>query len=314
MITTVVVYHPAWATQVADLLRQREPSLDVRVAPTAADLEQHLGEAHALLTSPRVPLEPLARAPNLRWIQLMSAGADWLLQSSDLSSGVRLTRLVGTFGPRMAEYAFAHVLAISQQIQRAAQQQREHRWEPFHQWWLLGRTLLLVGVGEIGRAVGRVGQALGMKIIGVARRPRPLRGVSEVFPVHRLREALAQAHLIVVTLPLTPQTRGLFGAAEFAAMRQDAVFLNMGRGAVVGEQALADALRQGRPAWAVLDVFEREPLPPDSPLWDLPNAVITPHVAGHTLPAEAVEAFCVNLARWRAGRRLRHVVHRQRGY
>ncbi|MDQ7859771.1 MAG: D-2-hydroxyacid dehydrogenase [Armatimonadota bacterium] len=314
MIETVLVFHPDWARHAADLLRRREPALAVRAVSTAPELEAQIADADALLTSQNLPLDPLARAVRLRWVQLAAAGADRIVRAPHLPRRVRITRLVGTFGPRMAEYAFAYALALVQDVPRVLRQQAERRWEPFGPRWLLGRTLLLVGVGEIGRAAGRLGRAFGMRVLGVARRARRQPGVDAVLPVERLREALAEADLVIVTVPATPASRGLFGPDEFAAMRDDAVFVNMGRGAVVQEPALVDGLRRGRPRWAVLDVFEQEPLPVDSPLWGLPNVIVTPHLAGPTLPEEAVDAFCENLARLRAGRRLRHVVHRARGY
>jgi phosphoglycerate dehydrogenase-like enzyme len=314
MIERVLVYHPDWAVHAADLLRRREPGLVVRAAATAAELQTQIADADALLTSQNLPLDPLARAARLRWVQLTAAGADRIVQAPHLPRRVRITRLVGTFGPRMAEYAFAYALALTQDVPRVLRQQAQRRWEPFRPRWLMGRTLLLVGVGEIGRAAGRLGRALGMRVLGVARHARRLPGVDVVLPVDRLREALAQADVVIVTVPATRASQGLFGPEEFAAMGDDAVFINMGRGAVVQEPALVEGLRRGRPRWAVLDVFEQEPLPADSPLWSLPNAIVTPHLAGPTLPEEAVDAFCENLARLRAGRRLRHVVHRARGY
>jgi phosphoglycerate dehydrogenase-like enzyme len=314
MIDTVLVYHPDWAARAAELLRRREPGLTVRAASTGAEVEAQIAGADALLTSQNIPLEPLARAARLRWVQLTAAGADRIVQSAHLSRRVRITRLTGTFGPRMAEYAFGYALAISQDVPRVLRQQQERRWQPFWPWWLLGRTLLLVGVGEIGRAAGGLGRAFGMRVIGVARQPRRVPGIDEVVSADRLRERLPEAHLVIVTVPATRATRGLLGPEEFAAMRDDAVFVNMGRGTVVQEPALVEGLRVGRPRWAVLDVFEREPLPAESPLWSLPNVIITPHLAGPTLPEEAVDAFCENLARLRAGRRLRHLVQRARGY
>ncbi|MDR7555492.1 MAG: D-2-hydroxyacid dehydrogenase [Armatimonadota bacterium] len=302
MIQTALIYQPRFGPLLAEELRRREPGLEVRLAVQPEQVAGLIGEADALLTTSRFPMEALAQARRLRWIQVTAAGVDHFVGSPHLRCGVRLTRLVGTFGPRMAEYAFAYALAISQDVVRVLRQQQARRWESFDQWWLLGRTLLLVGVGTIGRAVGKVGRAFGMRVIGVGRRARPGQagGIKAVYPRERLNDALAAAHLIVVTVPLTAQTRGMFGPVEFATMRDDAVFINMGRGAVVQQDALVAALQQGRPAWAVLDVFEQEPLPARHPLWGLPNAIVTPHLAGHTQPHETLEAFFENLRRLRA--------------
>jgi phosphoglycerate dehydrogenase-like enzyme len=295
-------------------VREREPRLTVEVAADDHDLARRLEDADALLATMRFPQEVLARARRLRWIQVTAAGVEQFMTTPHLPRGVKITRLVGTFGPRMAEYAFAYALAIVQDVPRALRQQAARNWEPFDQGSLHGKTLAVVGVGKIGGAVGRVGAALGMRVVGVASRPRTARGFARVYGRRQLEAALARAHLVVDTLPTTPETTGLFGAAQFASMRAGAIFLNMGRGTTVQDTALLDGLRAGRPAWAVLDVFNEEPLPPSHPYWTTPNVIVTPHLAGHTLPDEAVDAFCENLRRWRRGRRLANLVNIKRGY
>lgn len=312
MIKSVVIYHPLMADALRTELQARETGLELHVVQDLEGLSAVLAQADALLASPRLPGEVLHHGSRLQWIQVTAAGVDGI--APYLPRGVRLTRLVGTFGPRMAEYVFAYLLALSQDVPRAVRQQQERRWQSFHQSWLYGQTLLVVGVGEIGRVVASLGRALHMKVLGVAHKARRVPGVDHVYAVASLQDALVQAQVIVVTLPLTEHTRGLFGPDEFASMRDDAIFVNIGRGAVVQEDALIAGLRMGHPRAAVLDVFASEPIPSDHVLWTLPNVIITPHLAGHTLASEAVDIFCENLSRFRAGRPLRHQVNRRRGY
>jgi len=314
MIQQVLVFHPRWGGTLAQGLRVREPRLRVEVAHDAEDLAARIGRADALFATMRFPQEVLARASRLKWIQVTAAGVEQFTSTPHLPRGVKVTRLTGSFGARMAEYAFCYALAIVQDVPRVLRQQAERRWEPFDQDCVHGKTLLVVGVGNIGGAVGRLGRALGMRVLGVASRPRAVRGFERVFARAHLARALGQAHLVVDTLPVTPETTGMFGAAQFAAMRDDAIFLNMGRGATVHETALIAALRAGRPRWAVLDVFDEEPLPSTHPLWTMPNVIVTPHLAGHTWPSEALDAFCENLTRWRRRRRLTNLVNLRRGY
>jgi phosphoglycerate dehydrogenase-like enzyme len=174
--------------------------------------------------------------------------------------------------------------------------------------------MAVIGLGDIGRAIARSAHALGMTVLGVSLSGRPARGVKQVFTPDRLRTALALADFVVLTVPLTRQTRGMIGRAELKAMRPTAWLMNIARGPVVSERALIDALQSRRIGGAILDVFAEEPLPAEHPLWRLPNAVITPHVSGPSTPEELTPIFTRNLARYLAGQPLHHVVDRTRGY
>jgi phosphoglycerate dehydrogenase-like enzyme len=171
-----------------------------------------------------------------------------------------------------------------------------------------------VGLGDIGRDIARVAGALGMRVIGVTRRGRPVREAARVYPVGALNRALSEADFVAVLLPLTDDTRGIIGAGALAAMKPTAWLINIARGAVVDEPALLAALEKQRIAGAVLDVFDREPLPPSHPLWKMDNVVVTPHISGPSTPDEIAPVFNDNLARYLAGRPLRYVVDRSLGY
>jgi phosphoglycerate dehydrogenase-like enzyme len=307
---TILVYHPDEVDAYARLVRPPRGWRVVR-AGSPPDAARLVGDAEVLYAW-GFPASLLASAPRLRWIQVMGAGVDRVLVP-ELPPRVRVTR-APIFGDWMVEYVVGWCAWITQRIELYRQAQRDHRWTAVPPDRLRGKTLALVGLGEIGRAVARAMARLGVRVIGVGRRVRRVPFVEAVYPVTRLRRALAAADFVVLALPLTPDTRGLIGGAELAAMRDGAWLINIARGAIVDEAALLEALRARRIAGAILDVFVTEPLPAEHPLWDLPDAVVTPHISGPSVPEEIAPIFDDNFRRYRAGRRLRHLVRRGRGY
>ena len=243
----------------------------------------------------------------------MGAGVEQLLVP-ELPAGVRITRAAGIFGPWMAEYALGWCLWVTQRMDGFRAQQRERRWAPVDPVPLRGQTLCVVGLGDIGGSIAKLARALGMRVIGVTRSGRASRDVLRVYRTKALRAALARADFVVLTLPLSDETRGLVGAAELAAMKPTAWLLNLARGPIVDEAALLAALRARRIGGAVLDVFDTEPLPADHPLWGFDNVVVTPHISGPSTPREIGPIFDDNLRRYAANRPLRHLVDRARGY
>jgi len=179
---------------------------------------------------------------------------------------------------------------------------------------LSGTTMVIVGLGEIGRTIAGAARRLGLRVVGVSRSGRRTPGVSRVYRPSHLHRALAEGDFVVLVTPLTAETRGLVGERELAAMKSSAWLVNIGRGPLVDEAALVNALGARRIGGAVLDVFAVEPLPPVHPLWTFDNVIVTPHIAGPDVPEELAAAFNANLARYIAGRPLRHVVDRRRGY
>jgi glyoxylate/hydroxypyruvate reductase len=262
----------------------------------------------------RLPPLIYEKAPRLAWLQAMGAGVDWALVP-ELPPHVVVTRAPGVFGPWMAEYVLGWCAFVSQRVEAYRAAQRDHRWmDTVLPGRLRGSTLLVVGLGDIGRTIARLAGRIGMRILGVSRGGAPVRGVERVYRARDLRRALAAADWVVLTVPLTPATHGLLGAAELAAMKRSAWLLNIARGPVVDETALLETLRRRAIAGAVLDVFTTEPLPPEHPFWDLDNVVVTPHIAGPSTPEEIAPVFAENLTRYLAGRRLRHIVDRRRAY
>jgi phosphoglycerate dehydrogenase-like enzyme len=233
----------------------------------------------------------------------------------ELPQRVVVTRVPGVFGDWMAQYVLAFCSAISQRVETYREAQRDRRWiETTLPDRLRGTTMAIVGIGDIGRTIARLARAFGIRVIGVSRSGAAVPNVERVYRPRDLHRALAAADWVVLTVPLTPETRGLIGAAELAAMKPTAWLLNIARGPVVEETALLETLRRRAIAGAVIDVFNTEPLPADHPLWGLDNAIVTPHIAGPSTPEEMAPAFADNLTRFLAGRKLRHIVDRKKGY
>jgi D-2-hydroxyacid dehydrogenase (NADP+) len=214
----------------------------------------------------------------------------------------------------MAEYTLGWCLWVTQRMDHFRASQRQRRWAPVDPIPLRGQTLCVVGLGDIGRGIARAARRLGMQVIGVTRRGRGSPDAQRVYRTTALRTALGRADFVVLTLPLSDETRGLLGAAELGAMRPTAWLLNLARGPIVDEAALLAALRANRIGGAVLDVFDVEPLPADHPLWGLDNVVVTPHISGPSTPREIGPIFNDNLRRYATGRTLRHLVDRARQY
>ena len=256
-------------------------------------------------------------AADVRWIQSASAGVDGLLFPDLVQSPVVVTNARGVFDEPMAEYVLGVLLLFAKGFLGLADRQRRREWRKGDNEVLEGRHVLVVGVGSIGRAIGRRCRDLDMIVRGVASTSR---GGDDVFlgihGVDELRSAVGWADYVIDILPGTPSTTRVFDGEVFAAMRPTARFVNVGRGSTVDEDALAAALERGALAGAALDVFQEEPLPATSPLWDLPNVLISPHVSADFAGwREAlVELFVDNLRRYLAGDPLRNVVDKERGY
>lgn len=308
---TVLVYHAD--RRYAELVRVPKRGVSVHIAATPSEAAGAVADAE-ILYAWKFPPQLYAKAGRLKWLQVMGAGVDWALVP-ELPEHVQITRAPGVFGPWMAEYVLAWCLWVTQRMKPYRDAQRQRRWDdhvlPDR---LGGKTLTIVGLGDIGRDIARAARGLGMRVLGVSRRGRAVREATRMYPVSAMTRALREADFVVLLLPLTPETRGIIGADALAAMKSTAWLINIARGAVADEGALMQALEQRRIAGAVLDVFDREPLPPSHPLWKMDNVVVTPHISGPSTADALTPVFNDNLARYLAGRPLRHVVDRRRGY
>ncbi|WP_399090620.1 D-2-hydroxyacid dehydrogenase [Streptomyces sp. BBFR2] len=257
------------------------------------------------------------RGPRPGWVHTASAGVDRLLCPALVADDTVVTNARGVFEQPIAEYVAGLVLAMAKDFHGSWERQRRRHWEHRDTRRLAGTHAVVVGSGPIGRAVGTTLKALGVTVELVGRRERtgdPQFGT--VRAAEALRPLLGGADWVVCAAPLTDATRGLFGPEAFAAMRPGCRFVNVGRGPLVDEDALVAALRSGRLAGAALDVFQQEPLPPDSPLWQTPGLFVSPHMSGDTLGWREVLAaqFEENFDRWAAGEPLHNVVDKRLGY
>jgi phosphoglycerate dehydrogenase-like enzyme len=257
-------------------------------------LRNAIPEAEIILIHPR--LNPLLRelwplAKNLKWVHTLAAGVDTLLFDELCASDVIVTNAKGVFSDALAEFAIAAMLWFAKRFDLLRKNQLAHEWKPFDVERLEATTCGIVGYGSIGQAVGRRAEALGMHVI-------PFRRTSG-----NLDDLLAHSDYIVVSTPLTNETRNLIAAPQFARMKPNAVIVNIGRGPVIDEASLIDALREHRIRGAALDVFTTEPLPPDHPLWSIENVLISPHSADHTSDAHerAMQFFLENLEHYAHG-------------
>lgn len=266
--------------------------------------------------SPETTRRLITQVPNLRWVHTISAGVDHLLFPELRESDTILTNASGVFNVPIAETVMAYILAVVKRLPEFWVRQRERRWEKLPLRELRDLTVGIVGLGDIGAEVARLCRAFGMRVLGLRRRPAPRDVADEVMPPDRLHDLLARSDFVVIAVPLTAETRGMIGRAELAAMKPDAWLINISRGAIVDEEALIEALREGRIGGACLDVFVQEPLPPDSPLWDMPNVIITPHNSWSSphIEEREIDLFLENLRRYVAGEPLLNVVDKQAGY
>jgi phosphoglycerate dehydrogenase-like enzyme len=312
---------PGWFTE---RLSQDFPELQVVHRDTYDGIETDLRDAEIVFT---ISLNPgqFAVAKNLRWIHAPSAAVHQLLFPELVASDVIVTNSREVHGPVVAEHVMALIFSLAKKIPQAVLFQQKHTWGQEVMWnagvrpsEIAGATLGLIGLGSIGRRVALMASALGMRVIAVrehVEKGTP-EGVEAVFAPGEIDAMLGQSDYVVIAAPLIENTRGLIDGARLAVMKKTALLINVGRGPQVDELALAEALRSKQIAGAALDVFEQEPLPPDSPLWDIENLLITPHNGSITekLWQRHYELFSDNLRRYLTGQSLRFVVDKHKGY
>jgi phosphoglycerate dehydrogenase-like enzyme len=265
------------------------------------------------------PQNVVSRAPNLKWLQTMSAGVDRLLTPEIANSAVILTNAHGIHGASVGETAVGMLFLFAKRMPFCLENKRLKRWERFAPDLLGYQTVGILGLGVIGRAVARMCKTFGMRVIGTRRtvtKTANMRYVDEIIPRERWHELFGESDYVVNVLPLTPETDRIVGEKELRSMKKSAYFINVGRGRTVDEEALVRALEERWIAGAGLDAFAREPLPPESRLWELPNVYISPHIAGGTRDYNELTTaiFCDNLERYIAGKKLRHIVNKELGY
>ena len=302
------------------LLDGAVPNLDIVRARDETEALSMIADADVYFGRPTDAL--LAAGTRLRWIQAPSAGVEFVASMPTLvESDILLTNTRGAHGPSIAEHVFGLLLAFTREIPACWDQQRERRWDraPLYRSAreIMHSTMGIIGFGAIGRAIAQRAAAFEMNLIALD--AQAVDGdpyVDEVLPSSQLNTLLSGSDVVVIAAPLTPESHHLIDSAALAKMRSTAYLIAISRGGVVDEVALVDALRAGTIAGAALDVTEQEPLPPDSPLYDAPNLLITPHLAGASDPKErrVVEIFRDNIERFSRGEPLLNTVDKRLGY
>ncbi len=301
-------------------------SANIAVGNDAATLERHAPDADVILysglTGKTVNFPEVWRyAKNVRWVHSLSAGVEKLLFPDLIESPVPLTNAKGVFKRSLAEFAVLGILYFYKRIRRLVESQRAHHWDNFMVDWLPGKTMGVVGYGEIGQECAKLAKALGLKIYAIRRKPELSKGdpiLDRIFGTDQLHEMLGQVDVVLAAAPLTPETKHMLSDAAFEAMKPSAIVMNVGRGPVIDEAALIRALEQKRIAGAALDVFETEPLSADSPLWDMGNVLISPHCTDRTQNPDwldlSMQCFLENFQRYVHGEPLMNLVDKRAGY
>jgi phosphoglycerate dehydrogenase-like enzyme len=305
------------------MLRDLPPETSLAVGNQAEAFERQAPDADVILNwggSRQLLRDVFAISPKVRWVHSKAAGLDSMLFPELIESPVPLTNGRGVFSQSLGEFALAAVLYFAKDFRRMVRNQMAGRWEPFDVVEITGQTAGIVGYGDIGRAAATRLRAMGLHILAVRRQGPSIYNVDPLVdriysPDGRL-EMIARCDYVVVAAPLTPDTRGMIGEAEFAAMKPNAVVINVGRGPVIDEAAMVRALTEGRIKGAGLDVFEKEPLPDGHPFYRLENVLLSPHCADHTADwqEQAMRFFLDQFERFRAGEPLRNVVNKKHGY
>lgn len=297
-----------------ELERRALPGIRLERTRDEATTGCAIARAEIILADPPLIAHHLDQAEQLKWLQSTWAGVDEIFRKSSHRDYL-LTRVQGLFGPLMAEYILGHIIARERGVVTLADQQRDRIWRPEVRYRRLSTlTLGILGLGDIGTTVAKAAKAFGMTVWGLRTRDEPMPEVDRIFTPDRLDEFLAGPDYLANTLPSTPITQDLLSGGILQVCQPAAVFMNVGRGDIVDEASLVTAIREGWIAGAVLDVFPEEPLPPESPLWNLPNVTITPHVAAYSFPDVVADIFATNLVRYQAGESLLYQVDWERGY
>ena len=314
--TVICFAHSAY--QLATLFEARGTGVTHFQVWTPDEVTARLGEADVLLVSGFWRDDLLANAPRLKFIQSIGAGYDQFSQDALRERGIRLANAIGVNRNAVSEHALAHILAFSRQIHTGRDNQRRHFWRGMisdltqREDELGGKTILIIGLGGIGSRVAKLAKAFDMHVVATKRNLATAVGpADELYTPHHLSDLLPQADFVVLTCPLTPETENLIDEAAFTSMKTSAYLINMARGRCVDEPALLKALQNGSIAGAGIDHFWDEPLPEDSPFWDLENVLITPHTGGETRKYEEnlIDILIENLERlWRGETDLRNQV------
>jgi glyoxylate/hydroxypyruvate reductase A len=248
----------------------------------------------------------------LKWFSSIGAGNEDLVKNPHLPEAVLFTKAT-VYGEMMVEYVFAYLLYFSRNVAKHMKDQRKKAWDQVRPLRLRGKVLGILGLGSVGKEIAKRGKQFGMDVLGIKRVPEPVENVDQVFGPGDLRKMISRVDYLINVLPLTPETYHILGERELNLMKEGTLLFSIGRGKTIDEKALKEVL-QTKKIQAILDVFEKEPLPSQSKFWGMKNVIVTPHVSGISLPEEISEEFVRNYERWARGKPLANLVDRGKGY
>jgi phosphoglycerate dehydrogenase-like enzyme len=306
-----------------DKIRQ---NADISIGETPDFIKEHAADAEVVLIialhGKSIPFpDLLPQLKSVKWIHSLSAGVEKFIIPEFIESPVPLTNARGVFKRSLADFAILGILYFVKKVRLMIENQRNHKWASFNVGWVPDTVVGILGYGEIGRECALLAKALGMKIHAVRRNPDrsqkdPL--LERVFSSAQLNEMLRDVDVVIAAAPLTDETRHMLSNAQFSAMKPSGIVINVGRGPVIDEAALIEALQSKKIAGAALDVFEEEPLPPESPLWDMENVLISPHCTDRTENPDwldlSMQFFVENFERYQKGEPLENAVDKRAGY
>lgn len=291
------------------------PELTLYWADSVAAAQPYLAQCDIVLGQPALVASVLAQMPQLKWVQATFAGVDALCRP-ELRQDYQLTNVKGIFGPLMSEYVFAYILGLERHVWQARNLQQQNQWhpEPLAYRSLQGLHIGIAGLGSIGQQLVATAKHFGMRVSGLNTQGQAISGVDHVYAQDQLEKFLPDLDYVVLVLPATPATQHLFNAKTLKLLKPQAVLINVGRGSLVEEQALIAALQAQTLRAAVLDVFAHEPLAPASPLWQMPQVYITPHIAAHSFTDQIASIFIQNYQHFRQNQPLCYAVDIAKGY
>jgi len=298
----------------ADIRAANLPDLEVLAPKSEAEIHRDISRVNILFANPPMAKEYLSDAKKVIWVQSTFAGVD-ALSGEGLRKDYVLTNVRDVYGPAIAEYVFGYILLFKKEILENIEHQKRSAWQQHPIGTLQGTTITILGAGSIGTEIARFAKAFGMKTRGYRTSKKPAEYFDEMFSGNELAEALSEAEYVVNVLPNTPATTNVIHAKTIGAMKQGVVFINVGRGNAVDEDALVEAVKEKKIYRAVLDVFKKEPLSEESPIWNTSGIYVTPHISGYiTSSAEISGIFIKNYKRFVAGEPLLYQVDLSKGY
>jgi phosphoglycerate dehydrogenase-like enzyme len=296
-------------------LAPRHPELAIKTFGTRDEALQHAAWADIIMCfGPQARQDFFRNTPRLKWVYSLGTGTDGITDSPHLGKDVIVTAVRGIHGAPISEMAFLMMLALTRDLRRIERQRAEKKWERYPGALLSAKTVGILGLGAIAEDMAPRFKAFGMRVVGISRTNRPIPGFDKIYPRAELEQAAAELDYLVLLVPLEDDTRNIVSDAVLSAMKPTAFLINLARGGVLDEDALIRALNAGKIAGVALDALAKEPLPPDNPLWSMPNVFITPHIGGFSdqYVIEAAKQFEQSLAHFAAGRPERMLYREQR--